>query len=68
MIETIFICSLLYAFLGVIFTTVLVMEESDFTDCGMLVCLLLWPVILLGVLITGLMKICKVIAREWNEG
>lgn len=67
MAETIFIYSLLYAFLGVVFTTVLVMEESNFTDCGVLTCLLLWPLIIFAVMLVGLMKICKVIANEWNR-
>ena len=68
MIETIFVWVLIYATIGIFVNILLLIDEHDFLmDCGVFTCLLLWPLISIGQLITGLMKICKVIADEWNE-
>lgn len=69
MIETIWVWLLIYVTLGIFVNILLLIDENDFLmDCGVITCLFLWPLILIGQLITGLMKICKVIADEWNRG
>lgn len=68
MIETIWVWLLIYVTIGIFVNLLLLIDEHDFLmDCGVFTCLLLWPLILIGQLITGIMKICKVIANEWNE-
>ena len=68
MIETIWVWLLIYVTIGIFVNVLLIIDEHDFLmDCGVFTCLFLWPLIFIGQLITGLMKICKVIADEWNE-
>ena len=68
MMETIFVGFLVYVTISIFVNLLLLIDDHDFImDCGVFTCLLLWPLTLLGVLITGIMKICKVIANEWNE-
>lgn len=69
MIETIFVGFLIYVTIGIFVNFILLLDESDLLmDCGVFTCLLLWPLVLIGQFITGIMKICKVIANEWNRG
>lgn len=69
MIETIIEGVLVYATIGIFIIFMSLLDGDDFLmDCGAVTCLLLWPLILIGELITGIMKICKVIANEWNKG
>lgn len=68
MIENIIEGVLVYATIGIFIIFMSLLDGDDFLmDCGVVTCLLLWPFILIGELITGIMKICKVIADEWNR-
>lgn len=69
MIENIIEGVLVYATIGIFIIFMSLLDGDDFLmDCGVVTCLLLWPLILIGELITGIIKICKVIANEWNRG
>jgi hypothetical protein len=49
MFETIFVGFLVYATIGVFVNIMLLIDNCDFiADCGVLTCLLLWPLISIG--------------------